>query len=245
MSYLEGITNPYDGNSVDLSPETPDQGAVLREAMRKTAMGLRVCTPCSVAAVRGNQLVDVQPLLLSRYVDGSTQLLPVIPHALVCAPLGQGYGIKVPIAIGDTGLALFCDRSLDAWAAGSGGAADPQDCRAHDLNDAIFVPGLVPVAKQTKDTTSDMVLSCGQSSIRVRADGTFAIGNNGQELVSLVSQLASEVSNLIALLGKPGALLATGGPVTFDPGAGALLTGQKNLADAIVAHLATLKRPGQ
>lgn len=51
--------------------------------------------------------------------------------------------LALPVAVGDTGLLIFSDRSLDVWLA-TGGIVDPGDDRRHALSDAVFVPGLRP-----------------------------------------------------------------------------------------------------
>lgn len=241
MSYLEDATNPFDATVQDLAPETPDGGAVLREGMRQLALGMRVALPCVVTQIRGNQLVDVQPLLLSRYVDGTTRQPPVIPHALVCAPMGAAYSVKLPIAAGDTGLALFCDRSLDAWAAGSGGAVDPADCRSHDINDAIFVPGMVPLAKQTTDQTTDLVLTNGQVSARLQADGRLALGNGQAELVDLTCQLAQSVIGLCDLIATQFFTTTALGPMPPLASTVAAADSQKATAQSILTHLQSIR----
>lgn len=214
MSYQEGATDPFDTGITNFSPETPDLGAVILEAMRQWGLGLRVALPCAITALHGNQLVDLQPLLMARYKVGAPgpRRMPIITRALVAMPMGQNYAIRLPLAVGDTGLAIFCDRSLDAWASGKGGVVDPADCRAHDLTDAIFYPGLVPVSGQTADTSADLTITNGKAQFRASPTGQFKIGNGAAELVSLLQQLATGVSALATLVGttSPSALIPAG-----------------------------------
>lgn len=197
--------------------ETPGLEDVIRLAMRSVALDLRVAMPCAISKVRGNQLVDVQPLLQAKYLAKATATtLKPIPNVLVSMPQGAGYSIKLPLAVGDTGFCLFCDRSLDAWAASSGGVVDPGDGRLHDMMDAIFVPGLVPMGGQTTDTTSDLVLTNGAAEVRLEKSGRLSLGNGTQELLSLVEQLVALNTQLLANL--EAAPVNPLGPMTFNAG---------------------------
>ncbi len=74
------------------------------------------------------QKADVQPLIKERYADenGARQAreLPVIPAVPVQFPGAGGYRITFPVAVGDTGLIMFAEASLDKSLV-SGGTVDP------------------------------------------------------------------------------------------------------------------------
>lgn len=182
---------------------SPSLEDVIRAAMRNVALDLRVAMPCAVSQVHGNQLVDVQPLLQAKYMAKTApQTLRIIPNVLVSMPMGSGWSIKYPLAIGDTGYCIFADRSLDAWAAGTGGIVDPDDGRTHDLMDAIFVPGLVPMGSQSSDQTSDLVLTNGAAQMRLEKTGKFQLTNGTYELIQIISQLVASYETLVAALPK-------------------------------------------
>lgn len=196
MSYLDPAVNPYDPASVDPDPGTLPLDEIIRRAFKGMALGLRVCLPAQVTAVRGNQTVDVQPTLQVRYIDQTSgSNIPPVQHVPVSMPMGAGYSIKLPVAVGDTGFLIFADRSLVSWLAGSGGIVDPQDSRSHDLSDAIFVPGLPPTANQTQDGTTDLVITNGAAKIRVQKAGTFVVTNGTNELLDLLDQLLDVMIN--------------------------------------------------
>lgn len=231
----------FDQTMPDQVPETPHLEDVLRLAMRACAMGLRVAMPCSVATVRGNQLVDVQPLLQAQYVmQAGPTTLPIIPNVLVSMPMGQDYSVKLPLAVGDTGLAIFTDRSLDNWAASQGGVVDPQDGRTHDLMDAVFIPGLVPTAKQTTDTTQDLVISNGQAQIRLEKTGRFKVANGQNETLDLLDQLMASYLQLLSDLAQA-VILTPVGPAGFASFTQQSLASLTVTANTIRANLDTLK----
>jgi hypothetical protein len=190
MTYLDPAVNPYDPSVQDYDAQTLPLDEIIRRGVTGMLLSLRVCLPAIVTQVHGNQKVDVQPALQVRYIDQNQGTnMPPVQNVPVSMPMGANYSIKLPVAVGDTGYLIFADRSLDAWLAGSGAIVDPQDSRQHDLSDAIFIPGMVPFSKQTTDSTTDLVLTNGQSQIRIEASGKFQIKNSQNELIDLMDQL--------------------------------------------------------
>lgn len=196
MSYQDPPVNPYDPGSQDFETQTLPLDEIIRRGIRAQMLNLKVCLPCKVTAVLGNQKVNVQPTLQVRYIDQNVGTnMPAIQNVPVSMPMGADYYIKLPVAVGDSGHIVCSDRSLDVWLAGSGEIVDPQDSRQHHLSDAIFVPGLVPFSKQTKDATTDLVVKNGSSEFRVQKNGKFQIKNQNQELIDLMDQLLDVLLN--------------------------------------------------
>jgi hypothetical protein len=237
----EGLSNPYDPQAIDYAPETPSLGSVLQYALHQHSLHMRVALPCQIVAVHGNQLVDVQPLLMSRYtVTDRATPLPVLVNTLVAMPSGGDYGLRYPIAVGDLGYCIFCDRSLDVWASGSGAQVDPQDSRSHDLTDGVFYPGLVPTNAQTQDTTSDLTLTNGAAQIRLEKTGRFVVKNNGQELFNLLDEAMANLGNLLTSL-QQAVIMTPVGPGSFAAVTQSQLASVQQTAAAIRANLSTLK----
>lgn len=241
MSNEEGLSNPYDPQAIDYAPETPSLGSVLQYALHQHSLHMRVALPCQIVAVNGNQLVDVQPLLMSRYtVTDQATPLPILTNTLVAMPSGGDYSVRYPIAVGDVGYCIFCDRSLDAWASGTGAQVDPQDSRSHDLTDGVFYPGLVPVAGQTQDTTSDLTLTNGQAQIRLEKTGRIRLSNQKQELLDLLDQTMSGMLNLLSTL-QQAVVLTPVGPGSFAAVTQTQLASLQQTLTLIRTNLDTLK----
>lgn len=219
MSYLDPPVDPYDPSLPDPEPQTIPMAEIIRRAIDSAGLQLKVCMPCVVKQVLGNQNVNIQPALQARYSfqdaskPNTATTLPVIQNVPVSMPIGNGYSIKLPVAVGDTGYFVCADRSLDVWLAGSGGIVDPQDSRKHDLSDAIFVPGLVPFSKQTTDGTTDLVITNGASVsrfmknggalftdgvmlVKFNQDGTYVFSNGTNELMDLLVQITTQLQSL-------------------------------------------------
>ena len=208
----------YDGSSTDLAPETRPLEAQLAHYVQEGHKRLRVAFPAAVASIEGDQTVDLQPLLKVRYAGQEPSTMPQLKSVPVVMPQGGDWRISMPLAVGDTGLALVTDRSLDAWLAGKGGVTDPNDTRTHHLADAVFIPGLVPTNLQTTDTSSDLVLQNGQASIRLQKNGHIRFGNAGQELIDLMHQTTQAMIDTLAQL-QSALVLTAFGPAPFSAAA--------------------------
>lgn len=126
-------------------------GRLFDLAERKMRLGLRVAEPGRVVnydpilqrADVTRELVTVVRGNTPQTADVETPVLP--PMLLQRVPVlwprtALGY-VTFPLVAGDTGLLVFCDRSLERWK--SAGTPDaPADARAHSFADGVFVPGM-------------------------------------------------------------------------------------------------------
>lgn len=243
MANYQTQDDPYSAKIQDLEPQTPPQDVVIANAIAAAMMQLNVWRPAQVTAVRTNQKVDIQTQLLARYVGQTNFFIPPqIQNVMVWMPQGLKYKEKYPISVGDTGLALFCDRSLDVWSHGDGGVVNPNDSRAHSYNDAIFIPGLNPFSKQYSDGTDDLVYANGDDSaqLRLKQNGNILVGGKdadspavlGDVMVEGMDSLISSLNNLIDAITINAAnfILVTGapgGPSPLNPAIAVVLTNVK------------------
>lgn len=201
MIYNDPPIDPYDPEVINYEPQTVPPDEIIRRAIADSARGLRVCMPAMVTALNGDQNVNVQPLFQTRLIDGTPPSnMPQVQQVPVSMFMGSGYSIRLPVAIGDTGYLIISDRNMDAWLAGSGAIVDPQDTRAHNLSDAIFVPGLVPFAKQTQIGGTDLVITNGSLVAKFQKAGKFVVTNGTNELLDLLVQITTECQSLSSTL---------------------------------------------
>jgi len=137
----------------------------LKKMKRLTELGLRVAAPGSVIAYNPlTQTAQVQigylPIRSEDTPAGEVETPEapiIIPAAQVAWVQGATHYDYAPLAPGDSGLCVFCDRALDLWystppggrVGGAAGSVDPVDGRAHDPADAVFFPGLSPAATRS------------------------------------------------------------------------------------------------
>lgn len=139
----------YNAEMTMQSVDTPEAES-LRAFIDRQMLDYRTAIPCVVvSAAADGTTVDVQPAVsLQQRIDGARRpvALPILRGVPVAVSGSStlGYFVCVPMAPGDDGLLIVCDRALDSWQYGSGVQMPPdaQTPRHHDLTDAVFVPGL-------------------------------------------------------------------------------------------------------
>ncbi len=153
------------------------------------------------------QAADIEPLIHDTWEgeDGTNQTgpLPVIPSVPVCFPGSGGWRVTFPVSKGDTGLLIFCARSIDRWLS-EGGSVDPQDDRTHDLSDAVFIPGLNDLAHPIDPYKDDRMTvgKVGGTQIHLKPSGTQVGTDDASQLdwVPIGTPLKTFLSQLLTAL---------------------------------------------
>jgi hypothetical protein len=172
---------------------------IIREAIAAHLYDVHVCLPARVEKYdAGKQQADVKPLLKKRYkIDGDVELpvVTAVPVQWASAAGGAAY-LHLPLAKGDLGMLVFCERSLDAWLQGAGQIVSPDDPRHHHLSDGIFVPGLRPFGSPLSSTSAaNAVLQNGQMRIEMSPDGKISIAGASKELLTIVDSVIDHLVN--------------------------------------------------
>jgi hypothetical protein len=208
--------------------ESPTMAEVIKKAVLANILDLHVCLPGRVEKYdHTRQKADVKPLLKKRYKGNSADTeYPVIPSVPVQWPAannGAAY-IHLPLAAGDFGIILICERSLDSWLSGEGKITSPADPRHHDLSDAIFIPGIRPWKKALVDTSAtNAIFQNGSLRIEMSPAGKISI-SGVYELLTVISDL---IDHLIS------ATVEHEGPKPLSAGTIASLTADKAKIDAL------------
>lgn len=150
--------------------------------------------PCIVIAVRNNlqtMMVDIQPTVNQKMEDGTVAERPPIYGVPVQFPCSTSSAFTFPIKPGDTGLAIFAMRSIEAWKNSNGRPSSPTDSGKFSYSDAIFIPGIQPpsvsINNPTKriwaHDTNDAVLvnnigTGNEIEVRLKANGDLVINTN-------------------------------------------------------------------
>lgn len=168
----------------------------LLERLREvTSLGLRVAVPATVVKYdaekqRADVTIAFLPVVKVQGKEIPEKPLP-LPSVPVAWPRTSAGYLTFPLVAGDTGLVVFCDRSLDQWKS-QGKPDDPKMSRTHDLSDGIFLPGahhdLNPI---TPATDLGATVLHGDSSILLGRSATSFLAKADlvlSELQSIVTQ---------------------------------------------------------
>lgn len=183
----------------------PDLIEVIRTAMDVLKNEMFVALPGKVEKYNATlQKADVKPLIKRPFVndDGTEGLdeLAVLPDVPVVFPRGGGYFLSLPLQAGDNVLLVFNDVSIDLFTASSGAVdIDPVDLRAHDISDAVAIPGFFSFPRSIKDVIASGAAFGKEKGVMIRATG------NAMEVVTKGAPTASDY---VALAAKVDALWA-------------------------------------
>jgi hypothetical protein len=178
---------------------------------------LHTSIPCIVIAVRDNlsgQMVDIQPTINQKFVDGTVKERPPVYGVPVSFPVSKTAGMTFPINVGDTGMAIFSMRSMDAWKGGNGRTTTPTNFGKMDKGDAIFIPGIQPPGMavnnpakhvhphDTHDTVMFTNLGGVEAEMRLKADGSIEINTSNQPVTINCSDATINAIDTISLNAK-------------------------------------------
>lgn len=183
---------------------TPDLADLVRQAIADRLSDVHVALPGKVVKYdAAKQVADIEPQIRRTLADADgapvNEDLPILPCVPVEWPRGGGFFVHLPLAVGDTGLVVFSERSIDTWRA-KGQLTAAGDRRTHGLSGAVFRPGLSPSSSVIADAdAAEMTLGLdGDSLVRIKADGTVEIGGESFDFVALAGLVKSRLDTLQA-----------------------------------------------
>ncbi len=164
------------------------RSAPIFQALHQFECGLRVAMPAIVVANPAGdpfnaelQTVSVQPAVQEvMRVNAVPTLttLPILDDVPFVMPRAGGWGMTLPIAVGDECLVVFCDMAMDIWWQ-SGGVQKQPDGKLyrHDLWDGVAIFGISsnPKAIANYSTTSAQLRSDDGSVVIDLATGAVTI----------------------------------------------------------------------
>jgi hypothetical protein len=168
---------------------------LLTAAFQSQLNNLYTAIPCIVVAIDGPSSVTIQPALNQKMKDGVVKERPIIRNVPISFPVSKTAGFTFPIKPGDTGIAVFSMRSLEAWKTSDGYPSTPLNYAKMDKNDAMFIPGIqtqgVAVnnpAKHIYDhSVEDSVMFNGlggnEAEVRIKQNGDIVLKTQQKVIV--------------------------------------------------------------
>ncbi len=176
------------------TPREPTLATLLVDAIQSRLTEFRVSLPCKVTKYNDSDgTVDVEILLKDQkpQSDGTVKLstFPTVQDVPIQWFRCGTAWITLPIKDGDLGKLVFCDRSLSNWSASNKGeVVDPKSLTMHNIDGAVFEPGLYP--------TTAAVPSPDKDNIVIHCDEKVMVGQKGMNddnLVALAKLVKAEI----------------------------------------------------
>ena len=129
------------------------------------------------------QTAAVYPAIKQKYEteDGTIEErpFPVLQQVPVQFPRGGGFAVTFPLIQGDTGMLIFADRCITDWLI-QGGLQSQAVRRAHDLSDAVFIPGVSSRRDNIPDFNASgaEIRNLSNDSVVTVSDDAVTVKNN-------------------------------------------------------------------
>lgn len=157
---------------------------LVRDAIRAALLDVHTAFPARVEGVSRDAIgwrVDVKPqyyrFLAKRGGGEVREELPVIPDVPVLWPAAGGWGIAMPIEVGDHVLVVASEHAIGQWRA-RGTLCDPQLRERHGLSGCIAIPGAGTAVRAFADGVS----AAAQAGIVIGKDGGIQIAISSTEI---------------------------------------------------------------
>lgn len=156
----------------------------VRDSMKAILLDVHTAFPARVERVERDGtswLADVKPMYLRHIAKRGggevTEELPVIPQVPIIWPASGGWGIAMPISVGDHVLVIASEHAIGEWRA-RGAVCDPILRGRHDLNGCFAIPGAATAGRKFADALSD----AAQAGIVIGKDGGIQIAMSTTEI---------------------------------------------------------------
>lgn len=178
-----------------MSVRTPRLGEVLDKKIRLALEDLCVSCPATVQSYDpATQLATVRVDLkrAAEDADGNELIesVGVISNVPVVFPGGGGFAVTFPLAVDDTVLLVFADRSIDRWKT-QGGEVDPGFLHSHNLSDAFALAGVRNAVNKLQNAASDRLRLGKDGGPTVEITTTDVILNEGAAKVARIGDRCS------------------------------------------------------
>lgn len=128
---------------------------------------------------------------------------PILEEVPIVQTRGGSFAFTKPVKAGDGVMLNFAQKSFEEFYKNNKNE-EPASRRMNDLSDAVATLGFEPEEKKLENydnTNMQFRAGDGTSAITFSPDGKFAIEGNGEELLTIVSELLDLLSGEVAVVG--------------------------------------------
>jgi hypothetical protein len=183
---------------MDTAIEETTEDEMIKAFISAAQQEMNTAIPCKVEAFdKDKGTVDVVPALNRTLPDFQgnyeSEQLPKMSDVLIVYPRCQQFAITFPIAVGDYGLLIVCQRNIGNWRS-TGNQGDPGDLGVFTLDGAVFLPGLFPdslTPAQSADA-NNMVIGSDRSTssqIVIKPGGEIDAGASATNFVAMANKV--------------------------------------------------------
>lgn len=163
-----------------MTQREPTLSTLIIDAIQSRLLDFHVMLPAKITKyTASDNTVEVALLLKEQrpQSDGTieTEDFPPIADVPVAFQKCAGGWLTWPLAVGDTGMVIFADRSLSNWSrTATGQVVDAKDLGMHNLSGAVFVPGLSPPKNPIASPSEQHVVLHTESELHLGEKGLSA-----------------------------------------------------------------------
>ena len=184
MSILSSSTNTVSETVSDLIDEWAEET-------------LKISIPAVVTSTSNyasTQCVDVKTMIKSTYDDDITTAQLNMQNIFVKLPEGNGFQIRLPIAVGDFVTLHFTHRCLDSWLEGSGGSVSEDIGASFGNKDCYATHGFGTRNSNQSPSTTDLIITGNGITITLKPDGSYTTVANSTKLTCPTNEIIGDIS---------------------------------------------------
>ncbi|MCP4482082.1 MAG: hypothetical protein GY817_04685 [bacterium] len=169
---------------------------LLETHFKASIAGINTAMPALVKAFNAdNKTCDVKPVFKKKYSDNEIVEYPLLTDVPIVYPQTKKAIISYPLEVDDYVLLVFNQRSIDRFKQ-VGGIEEHKDNRICHLNDAVAFVGVYPLGQGEPAFSDGLEIKFGDMIVKLYENGKVEIKNNGIELISLLTDFMTAVSNI-------------------------------------------------
>jgi hypothetical protein len=157
--------------------------------------------------------------------------LPLLIHVPIQYPMGGGFALTLPVAVGDEVLIIWSARCIDAWWQ-SGGIQRPMEARMHDISDGFAILGIRSQPNVLENISATKLQLRNEAGTVFFSVGTkFSMTNATTDLKTVLTDLQTLLNTFMGVLAG---FAGGGSPTTQAMLQAPAATAQTSLAAVLV-----------